>query len=149
MDWFKNRNNLAFLFFCLFAIAGIVFAAYLVALDTGATTSEFCSINETFDCAAVSQSKYAKLLGLPVALYGLVAYGLMLAGMIFYYFKKNETVLTLVGTLVLVALAFSLYLTGVEAFILKAWCILCIGSQISVIGMLVSYFLYRKFELKN
>ena len=143
MKWYQNKQLLAAALFIVFTIAGSIFAGYLVSLDAGAVSSEFCSINETFDCSAVSQSKYAKLLGVPVAAFGLISYLLMLIGMVVHYKTKNETVETLLGALVLVALAFSLYLTGVEAFILHAWCILCLGSQISVIGMVVAFFYYR------
>ncbi len=139
-----DRKNVTLGLFLLFSVVGFVLAMYLTMLDYGATSGEFCSISESVNCEAVSQSKYAKMLGIPVAVFGMIAYAGMFAGMVYTHVKKDETVLNLVGTMVLVALAFSLYLTAVEAFILHAWCILCVGSQISVLIMTVNYFLYRK-----
>ncbi len=132
--------------FSVFAVLGMVFATYLILLSQGVTTGEFCSISETVNCNTVSQSKYANLLGIPVSWYGLVTYALMLIGLWVHWFTKNETVLMLVGTLTLIALAFSLYLTGIEAFVIHAWCLLCIGSQVAVLGMVATYFGYRKLE---
>lgn len=143
MKWYQNKRLISAIIFCTFSVLGFFFAGYLVSMESGAVSSEFCSISETVNCSTVSQSKYAQVAGIPVPVLGLIGYVLMFVGMIWHYKKKDENVLTILGAFVLVSLAFSLYLTAVEAFILKAWCILCIGSQISVLFMVGSFFYYR------
>jgi vitamin-K-epoxide reductase (warfarin-sensitive) len=90
-----------------------------------------CSINERWDCGIVNHSPYAVLAGIPVAVLGIAGYLLMGA------LALRRSYRLLLGV-VLVALAFSLYLARIEAHVLGVWCIYCAISlgDISLITLL-------------
>jgi len=90
-----------------------------------------CSINERWDCGIVNHSPYAVLAGIPVAVLGIAGYFLMGA------LALRRSYRLLLGV-VLVALAFSLYLARIEAHVLGVWCIYCAISlgDISLITLL-------------
>ncbi len=89
-------------------------------------TSSFCNISQTLNCDVVNRSEYSEVLGIPVALIGLLGY-VALLGLATVYREKAETPAMLLFSSI-TALAFSLYLTYVEAHILATYCILCLGS---------------------
>jgi uncharacterized membrane protein len=73
--------------------------------------------------------------GIPVALIGIAGY-LALLALATLYREKAETP----GMLVLgsgAGLAFALYLTYVEGFVLQAWCILCLTSMTTILVITV------------
>jgi len=74
----------------------------------------------------VNRSAYSVVMGVPVALIGVVGYLALLALATLYRTKAETPVMLLVGALA--GLAFALYLTYVEAFVLAVWCILCLSS---------------------
>jgi vitamin-K-epoxide reductase (warfarin-sensitive) len=90
-----------------------------------------CSINERWDCGIVNHSPYAVLAGIPVAVLGIAGYLLMGA------LALRRAYRLLLGV-VLVGLAFSLYLARIEAHVLGVWCIYCAISlgDISLITLL-------------
>lgn len=52
---------------------------YLEVQRSGGNVQSFCNINQTFDCVAVATSRYSTFLGLPIALYGIEYFGVLLA----------------------------------------------------------------------
>jgi vitamin-K-epoxide reductase (warfarin-sensitive) len=90
-----------------------------------------CSINERWDCGIVNHSPYAVLAGIPVAVLGIAGYLLMGA------LALRRSYRLLLGV-VLVALAFSLFLARIEAHVLGVWCIYCAISlgDISLLTLL-------------
>jgi uncharacterized membrane protein len=88
--------------------------------------TSFCNISTTFNCDVVNRSSYSQVQGIPVALVGLIAYGVMITLAMFQKDKAETPALLLLlsGTGLLV----SLYLTYVEAAVLRTWCILCLTS---------------------
>jgi uncharacterized membrane protein len=65
-------------------------------------------------------------MGIPVAGIGLVGYGVLLA-LATVYRSRAETPLRLLAAAG-AGLAFALYLTYVEGYVLETWCILCLSS---------------------
>jgi vitamin-K-epoxide reductase (warfarin-sensitive) len=115
----------------MLAIAGIV-ASGLALREHYRTDTSPCSINERWDCGIVNHSPYAVLGGIPVAVIGIAGYfvlGVLALRSIYW--------LILAGTVG--GLAFSLYLSHIEASILGVWCIYCVISLgiISLMTLLV------------
>ncbi len=109
------------------ALIGVI-AASLALREHYNTGTAPCDINEKWDCGTVNHSPYAVFGGVPVALIGIVGY-LLLAGLAF---KKAWKILFPTA---LIGLAFSLYLTHIEASILQVWCIYCVIS-LGIISLL-------------
>lgn len=108
--------------FVLLALAGIIVSSLALREHYRTEGIAPCSINDKWDCGAVNKSDYAMLFGkIPVAGIGIAGYLLLaiLGGLRWYRILLLAT---------LPAMAFSLYLTHVEAHILEIWCIYCVIS---------------------
>jgi uncharacterized membrane protein len=105
------------------AIAGLAIATYLTVVHyTGG--EPVCAI--AHGCATVQKSSYAELLGVPVAVLGLLGYVGILGSLV----KDTETTRSFTAVLTVSGLAFSAWLTYIEVFELNAICIWCVGSAI-------------------
>ena len=115
----------------LLAVLGVAVSS-LALREHYRTDTSPCSINEKWDCGIVNHSPYAVLWGIPVASIGIAGYLLMGA----LAFKRWYLALLPVS---FAALAFSLYLTHIEAHLLGVWCVYCVASLgvISVFSLLV------------
>lgn len=122
-------------------LIGIGIAGYLTYVHyTNATI--ICSFGG--GCETVNKSKYATFLGVPVAVMGLVTY-LILLGLTIWRLRLNLANRTenrypldlAMFFLNLVAVAFSGYLTSMEAFVINNWCMWCVGSAITLTVMLI------------
>lgn len=120
------------------SVAGLFVSIYSYLQHYGVASSGFCKINETFDCDIVNKGPYGTFMGLPVALIGVVGYGLLVAGFFVKSRKQDDRELTrflLMATLS--GLIFALYLTGIEAFVLHAYCLVCLASQFIILTISV------------
>jgi vitamin-K-epoxide reductase (warfarin-sensitive) len=90
-----------------------------------------CSINEKWDCGIVNHSRFATLGHVPVAAIGIAGYTVI---GILALFRRRRILLAAS----LIALAFALYLTNIEAHVLQVWCLYCVISQgiIALIALL-------------
>ncbi len=115
------------------AVIGIAVAGYMAWAElTGNET--VCSDVGKIDCAAVQQSAYAKTLGMPVAVLGLLGYVAMLGVLVL---EDQVPLLAAYGRTLVVGMAlfgviFQTYLTWIEASVLDAWCQWCVASFVTV-----------------
>lgn len=91
-----------------------------------------CTAINGFDCATVAKSSYSEIIGIPVSVLGLAAYIFFLLAIFVYAFRPSSSLLNAMIFASAFGLLFSLYLTSVEAFVLHAWCLYCVISQISI-----------------
>ena len=108
------------------AFGGIVVSSFSLYHHFGTSKTSFCSFGESFDCDLVNRSSYSTVLGVPVALLGILGYLLILALATVYREKAESPAMLLIATGG--GLAFALYLTYIEKFVLQAWCVLCLTS---------------------
>lgn len=107
--------------FILVAIVGVVVSGLALEEHYREDGQAPCSINDRWDCGIVNKSEYAVIWKIPVAALGIAGYLLLgvLGGLRWY----RLLTLACFG-----ALAFSLYLTYIEARILGVYCIYCVIS---------------------
>ncbi len=99
--------------------------------------SSFCDVNSTFSCTEAYTSKYGSVGGVPVALLGVLYFAFVLA-LIALCRRSATAVQNLAGyvfAISTVGLAAVLYLAYASFFILKAVCLLCVGSYAAVIAL--------------
>lgn len=136
----------------IFAGLGIAFASYATYAHFSDSATTICTINETFNCDVVNKSSYAEIFGIPVSIFGLIAYIFFIASAVYLCRAKNikEKIKSLLMHLMVFGsvfgVLFSLYLTGIEAFVLHSWCVMCIGSQISILAIMILVFILQKIE---
>jgi uncharacterized membrane protein len=106
------------------AVLGLAVAGYLTeAHYSGGTT--ICPLHG--GCETVQHSIYSKLVGVPVALIGLVGYVLILGSLLI---PQNETTRLTTAVLAFGGFAFSAYLTFRELFSIHAICPWCVSSAV-------------------
>jgi uncharacterized membrane protein len=108
------------------AVLGIVVSSVSLQHHFANSKTAYCDIGEAFSCDIVNRSQYSSIMGIPVALVGMLGYG-ALAGLATIYRKRCETPSLLFGA-ASAGLAFALYLTYIEGHVLGVWCILCLSS---------------------
>ena len=101
------------------ALAGLAISAYLTWVHYAGIEPVCSAIS---DCERVQNSSYAELVGVPVALIGVLGYAAILASL---WARVEVTAL-----LSYLAVAFSGYLTWAEVFRIEAICQWCVASAI-------------------
>src|SRR3989338_8386633 len=84
-----------------------------------------------FDCETVVHSDYSRFLGIPLEIMGMAYYALVALGYLFLIFVPDSMPPAFISFLILIsslAFLFSLYLIGVQIFILRKGCYWCIAS---------------------
>jgi uncharacterized membrane protein len=114
----------------LLALVGVLVATYLWLYKIGVVGELQCG---TGSCETVQASRYAALLGLPVALYGVAGYGALfalgLAGLDPLR-STDRRVTLLLAALATTGFVFTVYLTAIELFVLHAICRWCVASAV-------------------
>ncbi|MGH9517550.1 MAG: vitamin K epoxide reductase family protein [Terriglobales bacterium] len=111
----------------LVAIGGIAVSSVSLYEHFATFTTSFCNLSNTFNCDLVNRSSYSTVLGVPVALIGIVGYVLVATLATVYRNLAQTPVLLLVAAVG--GLGFALSLAYVEKFVLGVWCILCLTSM--------------------
>ena len=114
------------------ALAGVFVSLYLWLHKLGVIGVLQCG---TGGCDTVQASRYADFLGLPVALYGVVGYGVLFAvslGAVQQAHAPRRRLDTVLAVLASLGFAFTLYLTGVELFVIHAICRWCVASAVII-----------------
>jgi len=125
-DSLKSDWIIAFL-----ALMGLAVSGYMLYI---AITPEVIAVcGPVSDCNSVQKSEYSHLFGIPIAVFGVIAYMIILLVWSIVHYSAEKVanlgrlvllMLTLSGTL------FSIYLTFLEPFVIGASCIWCIASAI-------------------
>ena len=118
------------------AAAGVAVSSFSLYHHFSKSKTSFCDLGQTFNCDLVNRSSYSTVFGVPVALIGIIGYLVILAFATVYR-EKAETPFLLAAA-ALAGLAFALRLAYVEAFVLNAWCLLCLSSLAVIVAIAVT-----------
>jgi vitamin-K-epoxide reductase (warfarin-sensitive) len=119
-------NHILFFMIASLALAGMVVSGVSLQRHYAKSATQFCDFGERFNCDIVNRSEYSSVMGIPVAGIGLAGYGALLALATIYRTRAETPMRLLVASAA--GLAFALYLTYVEGYVLETWCILCLSS---------------------
>ena len=122
----SSGSRVPFLFVAVFSLAGVINSAISLERHYAKSATEFCDFSQKFSCDIVNRSEYSSIMGIPVAGIGIAGYTLLFVLATFRRLRP-ETPNQLLGA-ALAGLAFALYLTYIEAYVLLTWCILCLIS---------------------
>ena len=124
------RNTALFAFIAVLSLAGVVVSFVSLQRHYAKSATNFCDFSQKFSCDIVNRSEYSSILGIPVALIGMLGYA-AIVGMATVYRERRETP-TILFAAATAGLAFALYLTYIEARVLGVWCILCLTSLVLI-----------------
>src|SRR3989344_8278175 len=123
----------------ILAVIGFLVSLYLYYAKTY-NKKMYCLSKH--DCDAVVKSKYGRTFGIENTLFGMLYYLMIFAYGIAFLFDRNlfkgmYVYYFLVGSSA-ASVLYSIYLTGVQAFVLKKWCDYCIISSIASVLILIA-----------
>ena len=135
-----------FLTIAVLAVAGMAVSSISLYHHFQTSKTDYCDYGETFNCDIVNRSVYSTIFGIPVALIGILGYA-ALGVLATVYRDRVDTPKALMGASV-AGLAFALYLTYIEGFVLGTWCVLCLSSltMIFLITILASFLMARSMR---
>lgn len=110
--------------FLIVALIGFADAAYLT-IEHYSGVIPPCTVG---GCEEVLTSQYSTIFGVPVALMGVIDYLIILVGTFIYIESKNQKVLRFSMAFTVFGFLSSLYFFYVQAFVLHAFCLYCLGS---------------------
>jgi len=116
-----------FVIIAVLSIAGIAVSGVSLQRHYAKSATSYCDFSQSFNCDIVNRSEYSEIAGIPVASIGVVGYALLFILSAFRG-SRAETPTQLIAA-ALAGMGFALYLTYVEAYQLRTWCILCLASQ--------------------
>lgn len=129
----------------LFSLVGMLDSGFLTYKHyTGGSLS--CSLLN--GCDLVTTSRYSTILGTPISLFGLIFYVIIFVTSLMVLERQKYRLLPMMIILSAGALAFSGYLIYLQAFVLHAFCLYCLGSAISSLFIFVFLNLFERKILK-
>ncbi len=129
------------------AVLGFADASYLT-IEHFKGTIPPCSI--VSGCETVLTSSYSIVFGMPVSLLGAIYYLIIAVGTFAYLDTKKTAILKWTLAITIFGLIMSLWFIFLQAFIIKAWCLYCLGSAATSIALFVmANIVFKKYTLKN
>jgi vitamin-K-epoxide reductase (warfarin-sensitive) len=122
----SRKNRILFALVAALSLAGMIVSAVSLQRHYAKSATEFCDFSQRFSCDIVNRSEYSSIMGIPVAGIGVAGYAVLFVLAAFWR-SRPETPNCLLGAAI-AGLAFALYLTYIEAYVLTTWCILCLIS---------------------
>jgi len=120
----------------LVALAGTAVAGYLTYVHY---RPDALICTSSGGCETVQESSYAELVGIPVALLGLLAYVAVLVLVAW----DTEAARTAVAAIALAGAAFAVYLVALQAFVIDAWCVWCLVNDLLLVPLLAILAVWR------
>ncbi|MFH0702432.1 MAG: vitamin K epoxide reductase family protein [bacterium] len=133
------NNKFANFLLIVFAIIGVLLSIELTIIYYNVNfipeaTPSFCAVNEIINCDAVAKTEYSHFLGLPLSVYGLIFYSIILLLSLASSFKdhaffkqiKNPT--SYIFSLTSISLFTSVFLAWLSSTQIHKICILCYAT---------------------
>lgn len=118
----------------ILAFCGIANAAYLAKSESTGTPL-ICDIQNLSGCNVVVNSQYSHLFGIPLAEYGVLFYGILFVLAALELVLFDRLLRRVLQGISLIGILASLYFTGVQVFLIGAFCVYCLAS--SFIALLI------------
>jgi uncharacterized membrane protein len=126
-------------------VLAILTTIYLTYLHFVPEASDICNLSEKWNCEIVNKSIYSELFGIPVSILGMAAYLAFLTFSLLGLRRNLKKWTPYFLAAVAGGTAFALYLTGIETFVLRTYCVFCVVQQILILIEL--YLAYRLYTL--
>ena len=132
----------------LLGLVGLFISLYLLLYHLGFYGVLACGSGS---CDTVQASRYADFLGIPVPAWGVAWYGAVVALSLYQQARGDAEGLParLLDLAALGGLAFSIYLTAIELFVLHAVCRWCVVSAVLAVGIFLLVAPWQGMRLAN
>ena len=123
----ETRAGWLFAVIAILSVAGVLLSAVSLQRHYAKSDTTFCDFSQKFSCDIVNRSEYSEVAGIPVAGVGVAGYATLF--LLSTLWKSRSETPTRMLVAACAGLTFAMYLTYIEAYHLKTWCILCLASQ--------------------
>ena len=132
MATFRNPLTIASL---VLAVVGLALSAYLSYVHYN-LDALVCG---TGSCELVQTSEYSEMFGIPIAIFGVVMFIVVIAGIILRELRPETADLVSTGILVilLTAILYWIYLTYLEINVIHAICQWCVASSLTTLALFI------------
>lgn len=96
-----------------------------------------CDIQNFSGCNVVAASQYAQVFGIPLAAFGVLFYSILFVLAALEIVMFNKTLRRLLQVSALVGVLSSVYFTGLQMFVIGAFCIYCLASALITLLILI------------
>lgn len=127
----ETRAGWLFAVIAMLSVAGVLLSAVSLQRHYAKSDTTFCDFSQKFSCDIVNRSEYSEVAGIPVAGVGVAGYAALF--LLSTLWKSRSETPTRMLVAACAGLAFAMYLTYIEAYQLKTWCILCLASQVVIL----------------
>jgi vitamin-K-epoxide reductase (warfarin-sensitive) len=141
-----HSGRILFAIIAILSLAGIIVSSVSLQRHYAKSATAFCDFSQKFSCDIVNRSEQSSIIGIPVAGIGVAGYAVLFVLATFSK-SRSGTPNRLLGAAI-AGLAFALYLTYVEAYVLETWCILCLTSLALIILISVSAVMLKLREAR-
>ena len=117
----------------LLALVGIAVSSLSLYHHFARSKTSYCDFGQSFNCDIVNRSQYSSIAGIPVAAIGILGYAAIL--LLSTWWRRNPDTPGMLTVGALAGVAFALYLTYIEAYVLQAYCILCLTSLATIVAI--------------
>jgi len=124
-------NRILFSLIAVLSLGGAVVSTIALQRHYAKSETAFCQFGQKFNCDIVNRSEYSSVEGIPVAAIGVAGYAALFLLSTFWRLRADTPNRLLAASIA--GLAFALYLTYIEAYVLTTWCILCVSSQLLIL----------------
>ncbi len=131
------KQRVGVLLILLFAFLGLADSVYL-AQHAATNTPLLCGIENLSGCNIVAQSPYSKFLGIPLAEYGVLFYTILFVLAALELVIFDQLLRRVLQGLAIVGVFFSIGLTALQVFVIKALCIYCLASALFSFFILIA-----------
>ena len=114
-----------FVLIAVLSLGGVIDSAISLQRHNAKSVTGFCDVSQEFSCDIVNRSEYSSIMGIPVAGIGVAGYAVLFVLATFSR-SRAKTPKRLLGAAI-AGLAFAMYLTYIEAYVLETLCILCLS----------------------
>jgi uncharacterized membrane protein len=128
----------------LLSLTGLFISAYLYLYKIGRIGTLVCGAGE---CDTVQQSPWSRFAGFEVSLIGLAGYAVLLVVSLTSLqpaWSGRRWPANLLVLLAGLGVAFSIYLTYLELFVIHAVCRWCVGSAVIIVGIFMAALLEQR-----
>ncbi len=147
MNEFSQPSNTVAKLPLLAAVVALLGLADAVYLTIHHYTAVPVPCGESFDCGVVLTSQYAEIFGVPVAIFGAIAYFTAFSLAILAAFG-NRLTWTLFGVQVILMTLFTTWLIYLQGFVIEAFCQFCLISAGITLTLFI-LFLVSKLSRSN
>ena len=124
----------------ILACVGFLVASY-IHNKKSSKKKLICPKNPKIDCDTVIHSDYSTICGVSIEILGMIYYAcIALIHLAVSIYPFPPYIMTALFCVSLVAVLFSIYLVLIQSFVIRHWCLWCLGSAcISVAIAILSY----------